>query len=58
MDRYQLWFLLIQLLFNLYPVDSRVEHIDQVLLEAAEDPGLPVEHFARLMRSTDLLLKR
>ena len=58
MDRYQLWFLLVQLLYNLLPLDNRIESIDAVILAAAEDPTLSVEYFAQLMRSTDRLLGR
>lgn len=58
MDRYQLWFLLVQLMFNLYSPDARVERIDEVLLDAAEDPDLGIDYFALLLRVTDQLLKR
>lgn len=58
MDRYQLWFLLVQLLFNLYPRDLCVDRIDEVLLDAAEDPDLELEYYALLLASTDHLLKR
>ena len=58
MDRYQLWFLLVQLMFNLYSGDLRAERIDEVLLDAAEDPDLDVDYFALLLRSSDRLLGR
>lgn len=58
MDRYQLWFLAVQLLYNLYPVDARSERIDELIMDAAEDPELQLEYYAMLLMSTDRLLKR
>ena len=58
MERFHLWFMLIQLYFTLYPSDVRVERIEEVLLDAAEDPALELEYFAILLRNTDLLLGR
>ena len=58
MDRYHLWFLLVQLLYNLLPLDRSTHFIDDAILAAAEDPALSIDHFALLLRSSDRLLRR
>ena len=58
MERYYLWSLFIQLAYFLFPVDFRVDFIEEILQDAAEDPELELEYYAMLLMSTDRLLKR
>ena len=58
MERFHLWSLFVQLAFALYPEDFRVNFIEEILCDAAEDPDLEIEFFAKLLRFSDQLLRR
>lgn len=58
MERFHLWSLFLQLLVTLYPSDIVSKRVSLVLQDAAKDPNLGIEQFAKLMRFSDSLLGR
>lgn len=58
MERFHLWSLFVQLAFALYPEDFRVDFIDGLLRDAADDPDLEIEFYAKLLRFSDQLVRR
>ena len=58
MERFHLWSLFLQLLVTLYPSDIVSKRVALVLQDAAKDPNLQIEQFAKLMQFSDSLLGR
>ena len=58
MERFHLWSLFVQLAFALYPEDFRVDFINEILRDAADDPDLEIEFYAKLLCFSDQLVRR